>query len=60
MTGGLIGALVGLGVPEHEAKLYETDVKSGGILLAVAVTNKDEQKLAEKVLKNTEATKVAA
>lgn len=60
LTGGLIGALVGLGVPEHEAKLFESDVKSGGILLAVVAENVDEKKLAEKILRNTEATKVAA
>jgi len=60
LAGGLVGALVGAGVPEHEAKVYETDVKSGRILLAVKVDNKDEQKLAEKILKDTDATKVAA
>jgi len=60
LTGGLVGALVGAGVPEHEAKVYENDIKDGNILLAVAVQNKDEQKLAEKTLKDTDATKVAA
>ncbi len=60
LAGGLIGALVGLGVPEHEAKIYESDVKGGGILLAVTVENKEEQKLAEKILKSSDAMKVAA
>jgi hypothetical protein len=60
LAGGVVGALVGAGVPEHEAKVYEQDVKSGNILLAVAVDNKDEQKLAEKILKSSDATKVAA
>lgn len=60
LAGGLIGALVGAGIPEHEAKLYEKDVQGGSILLAISCENKDEQKLAEKVLKNTQATKVAA
>jgi hypothetical protein len=60
LAGGLIGALVGAGIPEHEAKVYEQDVKTGSILLAVNCENKDEHKLAEKVLKDTQATKVAA
>ncbi len=55
-----MGALVGAGIPEHEAKVYEQDIKSGNILLAVSVDNKDEQKLAEKTLKDTDAVKVAA
>lgn len=60
LAGGIVGALVGAGIPEHEAKVYEQDVKSGNILLAVSVNNKEEQKLAEKILKATDATKVAA
>jgi hypothetical protein len=31
--GGLAGALVGLGIPEYEAKRYEGKVKEGGILI---------------------------
>jgi hypothetical protein len=32
-AGGLIGALVGLGVNEADAKLYEEELKKGGILV---------------------------
>lgn len=60
LAGGLIGALVGAGIPEHEAKLYEGDVKSGRILLAVATEGKEEKSLAERLLKESNATKVAA
>ena len=60
LAGGLIGALVGAGIPEHEAKIYEKDVEAGNILLAVTAENKDEEKLARKILKDTDATKVAA
>lgn len=60
LAGGVVGALVGAGVPEHEAKVFENDIRDGNILLAVSVTNKDEQKLAEKTLKDTDATKIAA
>ena len=60
LAGGIVGALVGAGIPEHEAKVFENDIRDGNILLAVSVDNKDEQKLAEKTLKNTDATKIAA
>lgn len=60
LTGGVVGALAGLGVPEHEAKLYEKDLRDGKILLAVETANKDERDLAERVLKECDAVKVAA
>ena len=60
LAGGLIGALVGTGVPEHEAKLYENDVKAGRILLAVSTEGKEEKSLAERILKDSNALKVAA
>lgn len=60
LAGGMIGALVGAGIPENEAKLYENDVREGSILLAVRVENKEEKKLAEKTLRASDATKVAA
>jgi hypothetical protein len=38
ITGGLIGALIGWGIPEDKAKIYESGIKSGGILLGVQET----------------------
>lgn len=35
ITGGIIGALIGWGIPEDKAKIYETGIKSGGIVLGV-------------------------
>ncbi len=37
VTGGLIGALAGAGVPEEEAHTYAEGVKRGGVLLVVGV-----------------------
>ena len=34
-AGGIIGALVGLGIPEFEAKRYDTKVREGNILISV-------------------------
>ena len=43
--GGLTGALVGYGIPEYEAKRYESVVKNGGMLISVHV---DDSKWATK------------
>src|SRR6188508_2100158 len=45
-AGGLTGALIGLGVPEYEAKLYEGKLRSGNILLSVHADDRDELKRA--------------
>lgn len=34
-TGGVIGALVGMGIPEFEAKRYDAKVRDGNILISV-------------------------
>ncbi|MBA2657901.1 MAG: hypothetical protein H0U70_13105 [Tatlockia sp.] len=39
LTGGLVGALIGWGIPEDKAHVYETGIKSGGIVLGVNETN---------------------
>lgn len=50
-VGGLTGALVGLGIPEYEAKRYEAYVKNGGYLLSVHVDDAEWQKKAKSILK---------
>lgn len=34
-AGSLVGALIGAGIPEERAKMYERDVKEGGMVLGV-------------------------
>ena len=41
-AGGVTGALVGLGIPEYEAKQYEGRLKQGHYLLSVHVDDWDE------------------
>jgi len=48
-VGGLTGALVGLGIPEYEAKRYEGKVKEGGILISVHSENNDETRRAKSI-----------
>jgi hypothetical protein len=59
-VGGVTGALVGLGIPELEAKQYEGKLKSGNVLVAVHVDNGDQQKAAEKALKQAGAENVSS
>jgi hypothetical protein len=42
LTGGIIGALIGWGLSEERAKLYESDLKDGGIVLGVIPHNDDD------------------
>lgn len=59
-AGGVIGGLIGLGVPEHEAKLYEGEIKAGAILLAVQARDHEQAKQIRQILKNTDAMNIAA
>ncbi len=58
--GGLIGMLVGAGIPEHEAKRYEDELKAGSILLAVDADSDERAKLVEDILDRVDAYNIAA
>jgi hypothetical protein len=47
--GGLTGALIGMGLPEFEAKRYESKVAGGNILISVHSENSDETERAKEV-----------
>lgn len=51
--GGITGALVGLGIPEYEAKRYEGRIQKGGILLSVHCSTSDEVKRAKEIIERT-------
>jgi hypothetical protein len=59
-VGGLTGALVGLGIPEYEAKQYEGKVKEGGILISVHSENRDETKRAKDIFKESGAHDISS
>jgi hypothetical protein len=59
-VGGLVGALIGLGIPEYEAKRYEGRVKSGGILLSVHCDNSNWVKRAKTILEETGAEDISS
>jgi hypothetical protein len=50
-VGGLTGALVGMGIPEYEAKRYETKVQGGNALVSVHSENGDETERAKEIFK---------
>jgi hypothetical protein len=58
--GGIVGALVGMGIPEYEAKRYEGRVKHGGILLSVHCDDHDWVKRGEEILKRTGAEDISS
>jgi hypothetical protein len=58
-VGGLTGTLIGLGIPEIEAKRYEGRVKDGNILLSVHADSSLEIDRAKEVFKNAGAEDVS-
>lgn len=48
---GVAGALIGMGIPEYEAKRYEGKVKDGNILLSVHTEDGKERDRAKEILK---------
>ncbi|MGA7929795.1 MAG: hypothetical protein WCA20_27855 [Candidatus Sulfotelmatobacter sp.] len=59
-VGGIAGALVGMGIPEYEAKRYEGRVREGGILLSVHCDDDNWITQAKKTLVRTGAQDVAS
>ena len=56
-TGGLVGALNGLGVPEFEAKAYDEGIREGGTLL-IARMSDDLLSLATEILREHHALQI--
>jgi hypothetical protein len=53
--GGITGALVGFGIPEYEAKRYESFVKEGGILMSVHADDREWARKAKELLERVGA-----
>ena len=52
-VGGVAGGLIGMGIPEYEAKRYEGRLQKGGILVSVHCDTSEEVKEAEEIMKRT-------
>lgn len=59
-VGLLIGALIGSGIPEYEAKKYEAGLKKGQILISVHTDNDDEIRLATEIMQKQGAQDVSS
>ena len=55
VAGGLTGALVGMGIPEFEAKKYEGKLRDGNVLISVHSENGDEVKRAKDIFEACKA-----
>jgi hypothetical protein len=59
-AGGLLGGLIGAGIPEHEAKIYEKEIKGGNVLVAVDCENSDQKVMVQDIFDNYNAKSKAA
>lgn len=59
-AGGVTGALIGYGMPEYEAKVYEGKIRDGNILLSVHTESSDELKAAKEVFSKHGAEDVSS
>jgi hypothetical protein len=48
-VGGITGALVGYGIPEYEAKIYEGKLRDGNILISVHTEDSKERSRAKQI-----------
>jgi len=59
-VGLLIGALIGSGIPEYEAKKYESGLKEGNILISVHTETDEKLKSANEILKKEGAKDISS
>lgn len=57
--GLLIGSLVGMGIPEYEAKKYQEGLKSGNFLICVHAENSEQIERAQTLLKKEGASDIS-
>ncbi len=60
VVGGVAGALIGMGIPEYEAKRYEGRIRSGGILISVHCDDSEWVKRAKEIMARTGGENIAS
>jgi len=58
-VGGLTGALIGMGIPEFEARKYEGKVKTGSSLISVQSDDSDETRRVTEIFEQAGAEDIA-
>ena len=56
----MTGALIGMGIPEYEAKRYEGRLQKGGILLSTHCNTSQEIKRAKGIMQRTGAEDISS
>ncbi len=59
-TGGLAGVLIGLGIPEYEAKRYEGKIKGGSALISVHTVSSEAVDQAKKIFEHAHAEDISS
>ena len=59
-VGGITGALIGLGIPEYEAKRYEGKVKDGNVLISVHAEERAEISRAKEIFRDAGADDISS
>ena len=54
-----MGALVGMGIPEYEAKRYEARIREGRILISVHTEDSDQSKRVKDIFERAGAEDIA-
>jgi Heat induced stress protein YflT len=57
---GLVGALVGLGIPEYEAKVYDGKIKAEGVMLSIHCARGEEVSKARDLMNGVGAEDIAS
>ncbi|TCV97772.1 hypothetical protein EC912_101789 [Luteibacter rhizovicinus] len=58
-AGGIAGALVGIGIPEFEAKRYDAKVREGDVLISVHNEDGKQRELAKEIFERHNADGIA-
>jgi hypothetical protein len=58
-AGGIAGALIGMGIPEYEAKRYEGRIKNGNILISVHTEDAEQANHAKDILEHAGAEDIS-
>ena len=58
-AGGVVGALVGMGILEFEAKRYDAKIREGNILISVHTGDRKQRDLARGVFKRNQAEDIS-
>jgi hypothetical protein len=59
-VGGITGSLIGLGIPEYEAKRYEGRIRKGGFLISVHCDDTNWTRKAKAILEKSGADDVSS